>query len=210
MTQSASPVASDKTPSTEEDSTRLAKNSYTCSRMPRRRRPSILFAIGMILLAGAFGLSHAGQFEYSYDMTRLGFGLRPEQACLDAWVLLRLGTLHVALVSTVEPDGLFGWPFWGPSGGWAHDWYNEIQAPQIRWPGWVGNPADLGHSWQIDLPLWIPLALGAVWALAGWHRGDHIALATHCKACGYDLTGNVSGRCPECGDFIPSHPRSDS
>ncbi len=24
---------------------------------------------------------------------------------------------------------------------------------------------------------------------------------THCRACAYDLTGNVSGRCPECGNI---------
>ncbi|MDO8630091.1 MAG: hypothetical protein Q7R41_06315 [Phycisphaerales bacterium] len=24
-----------------------------------------------------------------------------------------------------------------------------------------------------------------------------------CRACGYDLTGNVSGRCPECGAEVP-------
>ena len=24
----------------------------------------------------------------------------------------------------------------------------------------------------------------------------------HCRKCGYDLTGNVSGRCPECGDEV--------
>src|ERR1043166_499316 len=25
-----------------------------------------------------------------------------------------------------------------------------------------------------------------------------------CQSCGYDLTGNTSGRCPECGTFIPA------
>ena len=28
-----------------------------------------------------------------------------------------------------------------------------------------------------------------------------------CKSCGYDLTGNVSGICPECGRPIPPQPR---
>jgi hypothetical protein len=29
-----------------------------------------------------------------------------------------------------------------------------------------------------------------------------LALITRCASCGYDLTGNVSGRCPECGEAI--------
>ena len=30
-----------------------------------------------------------------------------------------------------------------------------------------------------------------------------------CERCGYDLTGNVSGQCPECGTAIPEHLRWD-
>ena len=29
------------------------------------------------------------------------------------------------------------------------------------------------------------------------------ALPDHCRTCGYDLTANASGRCPECGSPIP-------
>jgi hypothetical protein len=25
----------------------------------------------------------------------------------------------------------------------------------------------------------------------------------HCRKCGYNLTGNTSGRCPECGTSVP-------
>ena len=28
-----------------------------------------------------------------------------------------------------------------------------------------------------------------------------------CRRCGYNLTGNVSGRCPECGEAIAGHQR---
>ncbi len=31
----------------------------------------------------------------------------------------------------------------------------------------------------------------------------------HCRKCGYDLTGNVSGRCPECGEPLPQTTTSD-
>ena len=32
-----------------------------------------------------------------------------------------------------------------------------------------------------------------------WWRDRRINPKGHCQKCGYDLTGNVSGRCPECG-----------
>jgi hypothetical protein len=32
------------------------------------------------------------------------------------------------------------------------------------------------------------------------------ASITHCMGCGYDLTGNLSGRCPECGMTIGAAP----
>jgi hypothetical protein len=31
-----------------------------------------------------------------------------------------------------------------------------------------------------------------------------------CTECGYNLTGNVSGRCPECGTAIEAHPTRDA
>ncbi len=31
----------------------------------------------------------------------------------------------------------------------------------------------------------------------------------HCRSCGYDLTGNVTGRCPECGCAVVSTPATD-
>ena len=31
------------------------------------------------------------------------------------------------------------------------------------------------------------------------HRHDRPFPPGHCESCGYDLTGNQSGRCPECG-----------
>jgi hypothetical protein len=49
-------------------------------------------------------------------------------------------------------------------------------------------------------PLW-----GITWALAWVQLRNRLFRrqpAAHCLACGYDLTGNVSGRCPECGTAI--------
>ncbi len=58
----------------------------------------------------------------------------------------------------------------------------------------------------IRMPFWIPVVLlGSYPALAfvrgplrRWRRGR----AGHCRKCGYNLTGNQSGICPECGSEI--------
>jgi hypothetical protein len=52
---------------------------------------------------------------------------------------------------------------------------------------------------ELAVPIWIPFALVAtVTALLLW-RDRRRPPPGHCQRCGYDLRGNVSGRCPECG-----------
>jgi hypothetical protein len=50
----------------------------------------------------------------------------------------------------------------------------------------------------VGVPLWFPLGLSLLVALVAWwshrHRPQHA-----CIKCEYDLTGNTSGVCPECG-----------
>ena len=48
------------------------------------------------------------------------------------------------------------------------------------------------------LPLWIPAVILAV-ATVFWWRRDRRHPSGHCQHCGYNLTGNQSGICPECG-----------
>ena len=62
---------------------------------------------------------------------------------------------------------------------------------QIWWP-------EMG-SGTFVLPLWIPCFILAIpTAYLFWL--DRRAIPPHCcQGCGYDLTGNVSGACPECG-----------
>ncbi len=49
------------------------------------------------------------------------------------------------------------------------------------------------------LPPWIPLTTFALpIGLMMW-LDRRRRLPDHCKKCGYNLTGNVSGICPECG-----------
>lgn len=50
------------------------------------------------------------------------------------------------------------------------------------------------------LPFWVPLAPVSAATIVLWWRDRQPRFpANHCQKCGYNLTGNTSGRCPECG-----------
>ncbi len=53
------------------------------------------------------------------------------------------------------------------------------------------------------VPLWIPFLLAGIPTTLLWYR-DRRPLPGICHKCGYDLTGNISGVCPECGQVIPT------
>ncbi len=58
---------------------------------------------------------------------------------------------------------------------------------------------------RVTLPLWLPLVLVAIPTAFLWWR-DRPPKPGRCP-CGYDLTGNVSGTCPECGTALPNDLR---
>ena len=72
---------------------------------------------------------------------------------------------------------------------------SEPAIPPVLWP--IRVPS------AIWIPLWMPfLALG-VPSFIVWRRTRR-PRAGHCVNCGYDLTGNTSGVCPECGTEVES------
>ena len=88
-----------------------------------------------------------------------------------------------------RPNGQFpgfqrgaGWTFtWGATGSW--------------WPATAAGPLIdfLGTTFIIALA-------GLLWPFRRRRRG-------HCQICDYNLTGNESGRCPECGtDAVAAAP----
>jgi hypothetical protein len=79
------------------------------------------------------------------------------------------------------------------------DFRRERRPPWSRWVPYI----DAGPT-LIDarVPLWMPLLLvAAPTACLCWLDRRRIRPG-HCMECGYDLTGNVSGVCPECGERI--------
>lgn len=59
---------------------------------------------------------------------------------------------------------------------------------------WLGG----GLSDTVHIPIWIPGVCLILLGSALWFFGSR-AVPGFCRKCGYDLTGNASGRCPECG-----------
>ena len=61
------------------------------------------------------------------------------------------------------------------------------------------------YSFTVGAPLWAIVGAILVFpAVVGARRYTHRIEVGHCPECRYDLTGNTSGVCPECGSRISS------
>jgi hypothetical protein len=89
----------------------------------------------------------------------------------------------------------------GPQPRWPHE--HSLRFPgfhfgHFTWPGeWPGGTMWTFAIW-LGYPMVIAAILPAMWlVLAG--RNRWWSARNRCTACGYNLTGNTSGICPECG-----------
>jgi predicted RNA-binding Zn-ribbon protein involved in translation (DUF1610 family) len=116
------------------------------------------------------------------------------------------------------------WP-----GRWSYDsitWARILQdgsPPYPRSPLWPtrfewrtrGGTSDCwdctGVPFTTVVPLWsfaLLFMIGAgIWPLVALRRVRRRRKG-RCSQCGYDLTGNVSGRCPECGSTVAREGRA--
>jgi hypothetical protein len=155
----------------------------------RRRRRRILKYVGTlvcVLIAAAFYESqwymliwqneHVG-VELAYG--RLGF----------RWIAFEYPGYQPRV-----PDRL-GFTIWEV--GSDYRWWLQLPErpdPTCEWFPWQG----------LRIPLWMFLVVAAVPTMTLWYTDWRAGRRGLCRYCGYDLTGNVSGVCPECG--IPSKP----
>jgi hypothetical protein len=99
--------------------------------------------------------------------------------------------------------------------GWEIDTYYEHGSllPEPRLPHFAsakttlklfvaGDVVPTCVETVLHLPLWTPLLLvGTPTAYSFWRDRRRIP-PNHCRKCGYNLTGNESGVCPECGSEV--------
>lgn len=71
------------------------------------------------------------------------------------------------------------------------------------WPHFAWNNSNP----MVFVPLWLVLAIAVPLTIWAWVRSRRPPPGC-CRKCGYDLTGNVSGRCPECGVTVGDAARS--
>ena len=61
-----------------------------------------------------------------------------------------------------------------------------------------------GRIVYVASPFWALLAATSLPTVLLWWLDPPRHPPAHCQSCGYDLTGNVSGVCPECGTAVPA------
>lgn len=105
---------------------------------------------------------------------------------------LSAGSLTIAS----SPEGYETlWPEW-----WIWPW------TKLEWtlPHYSNRMQSTYGQWEeYVLPLWVPILLFAALAIRASLRIRRSRRTGACARCGYDLTGNVSGRCPECATPVP-------
>ena len=100
------------------------------------------------------------------------------------------GVFYKAFHRHSESDYLLGSPGWHTA---SCTWQWGLTLPAV---------ASRQHRTDLWLPLWPMIAAVVLCIALVWLWPTRVR-ASKCGHCGYNLTGNVSGRCPECGTTTP-------
>ena len=87
---------------------------------------------------------------------------------------------------------------------WSIGWQTGVGAADTLYQYGILLPShSLSRSLSLfRLPLWLPFVVIAVPTAFLWYRDRRWRFPLgHCIKCGYNLTGNTTGICPECGSF---------
>ena len=116
-----------------------------------------------------------------------------------------------AMFMFAEPGSQQGFPASAISGqGWHAGRFSQMWPESTRVFGFFPLNTQDVHAYfsrrdrqhLLELPLWPLLILGGAVIAWLWRR-DRMVIPGTCTQCRYDLTGNTSGVCPECGLSVP-------
>ncbi len=128
------------------------------------------------------------------------------------------GTVLCAAIMAVGITSAWWQVCWNRQGGplvslSAGRVYISLEQGQGPSPGWIARrekPAVFFWTryplkWEpqrhtVCCPLWVLFLIAIVPTGLLWWRDRRRIPPGYCQKCGYNLTGNVSGRCPECGE----------
>jgi ribosomal protein L37E len=91
---------------------------------------------------------------------------------------------------------------WCPSSMWKPPHVTVLPEDTRGEPIWLPETSTIAGEKDLTIPLWLGVLLFGIPAGFLIWRDRHTTLS-QCQRCGYDLTGNVSGTCPECGSPVP-------
>jgi hypothetical protein len=129
----------------------------------------------------------------------------------NVYVFLNYGAFRVDSFTRATP---FTGPRWRAYHPAPYTWFLRCTSQRLghlagelmprnspTWIWWFRSYGSRGNR-GMELPLWIPFLLVLIPTAFLWYR-DHRHPPGHCGMCGYDLTSNETGRCPECGTQVP-------
>jgi len=168
----------------------------------------VVCSCGCVLFATFAILSYRGWLSFEWSGPRIGewrsIGLFRGHACFMATIR---APLYVSLDDRIAQA--------------EKGWHAVIESPQgsrhlgIYWhdiPIMENAGRAVVRHLRFDASLWIPIAICA--ALLAYDLAKRHFLQAdgreRCSSCRYDLTGNLSGRCPECGTLIARETTSSS
>ena len=100
-------------------------------------------------------------------------------------------------------DGLVGASWGHPPSYLGRGWlWGTTSRPSIDGFTWWPSAQFSTTRGHVALPPWMLLVIVALPTCFLWYMDRRRFAPGHCQKCGYNLTGNVSGRCPECGSKI--------
>lgn len=158
-----------------------------------RRIALIMLTLTALVCVSLAGVMQWGRFQgisVGYDGTGVAFR-HGHWIGGEAFLLI---TVYSGSSRKIRPAA---WKL-GPLGVAQREVNDAYYPPLGRYRGHVREFYLTGAAW----PLAMGLTLGALRAVLFIRARRHPVVLNGCKQCEYDLTGNESGRCPECGKGV--------